>query len=110
MLDTGLMLRSPEGRAWGVHLKLPVSVGWTEFDLGEGVSLDQLTTLAVVPTAEFIVPMNDKWTLLPFVGAGAAWQTGANELIGGTDVVGLATGGVRATRWQRFARCYWPHR
>jgi len=107
MLDPGWVLRSHERGDWGVSLQLPVSVGWTSFDLRQGLSLDQLATLAVVPTAEFVFPLSDTWTLLPFVGAGVAWQTGAAELVGDNEVIGLATGGVRATRWQHFARRYW---
>jgi hypothetical protein len=107
MLDTGFVLRSQRGRTWGAHLMLPISIGWTEFDLGAGVSLDDLATLAVVPTVEFIIPMSERWTLLPFVGAGFAWQTGASDLVGDSDVIGLATGGVRVTRWQHFARRHW---
>lgn len=60
-----------DAREWSVRYKFPVGVGFTQFDLGAG--LDNLTTLSVVPTAEFARPIGRDWTLLPFVGFGGGW-------------------------------------
>ena len=62
VLDTGIMLRSPE-EDWGAHLFFPVGIGWTEFDL-QNISLDQVSTISAIPTAEFIVPLSKHWTLM----------------------------------------------
>lgn len=105
-LESGLMLRSLAGRKWGLRLQLPFSIGLTRFDLSSGVSLDDLATLAFVPTAEFIVPLNPRWALLPFVGLGGAIQLGERELVGGSRVLGFVTGGLRVQRWQPFAERY----
>ncbi len=106
MLNTGIMLRSPE-EGWGAHLTFPVRIGWTSFDLSN-ISLDQVASLAVVPRVEFILPLDEsrRYTLLPFVGLGGALQTGDGDLIGGNDALGLATGGVQVMRWQPFAERY----
>jgi len=106
-LATGTFLVVPEDeRDWGLRLRLPLSIGWTEFDLGSGISFDQLTTVSLVPTAELVVPLDDRWTLLPFIGLGAAWLNGDTELAGGSDTLGLATGGVRAQLWQPLDERY----
>ena len=57
-LKTGIMLYSAESGNWDLRLAFPVSVGLTEFDLSSGVSLDNVATVAVVPTLEFIVPID----------------------------------------------------
>ncbi len=105
-LKTGIMLRSVEERAWGLRLNFPLSVGLTEFDLASGVSLDDVATVSVVPTAEFIIPLDNKWTLLPFVGAGGAAAVGDRETVSGESALGLVSGGLRAQRWQPFAERY----
>jgi hypothetical protein len=105
IIPTGIMLRDPEGRSWGAHLTFPVSIGLTQFDLDD-VDLDDLASLSVVPTGEFMVPIDEHWTLLPYVGAGAAWQIGEREAAQDDWLVGLARGGLRAQRWQAFAERY----
>jgi len=104
----GISLRALEGdRNWGAVLALPVSVGWTGFDLDiDDLSIGDLSTVAIVPTVEGVVPLGDHWTLLPFVGLGGAWQVGDNDLIGGDNAIGLAAAGVRATKWQPFEERY----
>jgi hypothetical protein len=106
LLDTGIMLRSPE-EGWGAHLTFPVRIGWTRFDLSN-ISLDQVASLSVVPRVEFIMPLDEsrRYTLLPFVGLGGALQAGDGDLIGGNNAIGLATGGVQVMRWQPFAERY----
>lgn len=99
-LKTGIMLRAAEKRSWGLRLSFPLSVGLTEFDLASGVSLDDVATISVVPTAEFIIPLDNKWTLLPFVGAGGAAAIGDREAVSGESALGLVSGGLRAQRWQ----------
>jgi hypothetical protein len=104
VLGTGFMLRSPD-QGWGAHLMVPVGIGLTQFDLAD-ISLDQVASVAVVPTLEFLVPLDDRWTLMPFAGLGGAVQVGDGDLIGGRRTVGLLTGGVRAMRWEPFAERY----
>ena len=106
VLDTGIILRPPKD-GWGAHLTFPVGIGWTTFDLSN-ISLDQVATVSVVPTVEFIVPLDEgeRWTLLPFVGLGGAVQFGDNDLIGNKNLIGLLNGGVQLMRWQPFAERY----
>ena len=107
MLDTGMEIRSIEGKSWGLHLMLPVTLGITAFNLSDAFSLDNVATIGIVPTAEFLIPMNEYWTLQPYLGAGAGWQTGSAELEGGTNLIGLYTAGLRTTRWEGIWKRYW---
>jgi hypothetical protein len=100
-MSKGIVLRNPEENPWGAHLLLPVSIGLTEFEFGE-FSLDNLTTISVVPTVEALFPLGSRWYIGPFVGLGLAAQLGAGDLVGDDDVVGLATGGLRAEAWYPF--------
>jgi len=100
MVDAGFMLREVKD-GWGAHLFFPIGVGFTEFDLSN-IALDQLATLAVVPTLELIVPLEERWVLLPSVGLGGAWQLGDNELIGSNHAIGLATASLQTMWWHPF--------
>lgn len=105
-LKTGIMLRSVEERNWGLRLNFRFSVGLTEFDLASGISLDDVATVSLVPTAEFIIPLDNKWTLLPFVGAGGAAVLGDREAVSGESALGLVSAGLRTQWWQPFAERY----
>jgi len=105
-LETGLMLRSIDDGNWGLRVAFPVSIGLTDFDLDTGISLDNLATVSVVPTLEFIVPIDDRWTLLPFVGVGGAVALGEQAATSGENAIGLMNGGLRIQRWQPFAERY----
>jgi len=105
-LKTGLMLYSAEDGAWDLRLAFPFSVGLTSFDLDTGVSLDNVATVSVVPTLEFIVPLDRKWTLLPYAGIGGGAAVGDHKPVSGEGVLGLVSGGVRVQRWDPFAARY----
>lgn len=106
MLTQGIVLRDHHGKSWGASLLLPINIGITSFTLDGSFSLSSLSTLGIVPTAEFIIPINDRWTMQPFAGLGVAWTTGADEAIG-SKFMNLATAGLRMTRWQNFSDRYW---
>ncbi len=105
-LKTGIMLRSAESGNWDLRLTFPFSVGLTEFDLDAGIDLDSVSTVSVVPTLEFIVPIDNRWTFLPFAGAGGAAAVGDRKTTSGESSIGILTGGLRAQRWQPFADRY----
>jgi hypothetical protein len=105
-LQTGFMLHSAESGNWDLRLAFPFSIGLTEFDLDTGIDLDNVSTVSVVPTLEFIVPVTDRWTFIPFAGAGGAVAVGERDAVSGQSTVGILTGGLRAQRWQPFAGRY----
>jgi hypothetical protein len=105
-LKTGFMLHSAESGNWDLRLAFPFSVGLTDFDLDVGIDLDSVSTVSVVPTLEFIVPINEKWAFLPFAGAGGAAAVGDRKTVSGQSTIGILTGGLRAQRWQPFADRY----
>ena len=86
--------RPSTGRDWSVRYKFPVVIGYTDFDFGEGEAFESLTTLAIVPTAEFMRPIDCEWTLIPFVGVGGGW------LIDSDVGILIVTTGLRA-EWTR---------
>jgi len=105
-LKTGIMLHSAETGNWDLRLEFPVSLGLTQFDLGSGVGLDNVSTISVVPTLEFIVPIDDRWTLLPFGGVGGAAALGDRKAVSDENFLWLVTGGLRVQRWQPLADRY----
>ncbi len=105
-LQTGIMLRSPEGRRWGLRLAFPAAVGLTDFDLKTGFSYDNVTTVSVVPTLEFIVPINDSWTVLPYFGFGAAGAVGDHKPVSGENLLSVVSTGMRLQRWRPFGERY----
>ncbi len=105
-LKTGIILRSAKSGNWDLRLTFPFSIGLTEFNLDAGIDLDSVSTVSVVPTLEFIVPVDEKWTFLPFAGAGGAAAVGDQKPVSGESTIGILTGGLRAQRWQPFAERY----
>ena len=67
------------------------------------INLDSLATVAVAPPAEFVVPIDNRWPLLPYLGAGGIAAVGERKAVGEESALGLITGGVRAERWQPLA-------
>ena len=71
VIGPDLPVDNPEG--WRVRFKLPVSFGVFDFEADDPefgrIDIDQYT-LAVVPGVELQVPVNDRWTLKPFVDLG----------------------------------------
>lgn len=81
-------------REWSIRYKLPVLVGVADFDTVADASLDSLSFLAVVPTVEFVRPLDREWTLIPFLGLGAGM------LFDGDDAIAILTMGLRG-EWTR---------
>ncbi|TVM02407.1 MAG: hypothetical protein CV087_09630, partial [Candidatus Brocadia sp. WS118] len=72
-LSVSIRLLSSEERGWGLWLRLPVTLGFYNFkveDVLESGLPDNLSTLALVPTAEFYIPARKNWWLGPFGGLG----------------------------------------
>ena len=67
-------VREKEQHGWGLRLRVPVTFGVRNFDDDPISALDEIKTLSVVPTAEFELPMDDTWTLIPFAGAGVSHE------------------------------------
>ena len=60
-------------RTVGIEMRFPVTVGLDHFpldDLGGSVNPKNLANVSVTPSIYFEIPMNERWTLLPFVAAG----------------------------------------
>jgi hypothetical protein len=66
-------------RIIGMELRIPVTVGLNHFpldDLPGSVDPANLANVSVTPSIYFDVPVNDRWTLRPFIAAG--WGTVLN--------------------------------
>lgn len=100
--DVGYTLRSLEDSTWGLRLRFPFAIGINDFD--SDLSLDQLTTVSFVPLLEAPVALDERWTVLPYVGLGAAYQNGDEDLVGENRYLGLFRSGVRAHRWSPFGK------
>jgi hypothetical protein len=87
-------MRSIEENDWGVRLKFPISFGVYNFDfpdIVDGISSDRLKTLAFVPAVEFLVPLNERWTLKPYqdLGLGKDFEGGDLFLLSTTGLKGI---------------------
>lgn len=100
--DPGIVLREPGDQGWWLRARLPFALGLTDFDLDDGLSIDKLTTVSLVPTVEMPWVVSERWTVVPYIGLGAAYQTGSVALVGDNEWLGLAQVGVRGSRWQTF--------
>jgi hypothetical protein len=107
MLDEGVVLSPHTDGSWGAQLWFPTTVSWTRFDFESGISVDDLAVLALQPTLELVIPLSDTWTLLPYFGPGVALQNGGEELAADNTLLGIVSGGLRATRWQRTGSRAW---
>jgi hypothetical protein len=88
------MLRSPEEHPWGLRLRVPISMGVYGLELGdllEDFDLDRVKVLTVVPALEFLIPLNEHWTLKPRqdLGLGKDFHGGELILIAATGVQGV---------------------
>jgi hypothetical protein len=92
-LPIGYSPRSIEDDGWGLKLSFPVSFGFHELTaetaLG-GELRENVGTVAAVPGAEFRLPVGSRWTLRPFVEAGAG-----KDMEGG-EYAWIYSGGLNA--------------
>jgi hypothetical protein len=67
-------LRSLEEHPWGLRLYIPLSLGTTRIDAVKDFDefFEQISSVALVPGVEFLVPVGDRWVMKPFgeVGVG----------------------------------------
>lgn len=66
-------------RTIGIEIRIPITVGLDHFpldDLPGSVDPENLANVSVTPSVYFDIPINERWTLLPFVAAG--WGTVLN--------------------------------
>jgi hypothetical protein len=94
--------RSLEEHPWGLKLRLPISLWLYSVDLPdflEGLNLDNVSAIALVPEAEFRIPVSRRWMLKPYVKAGVAKDFAGGDLIfvGGTGLKGLYTHPLKTT-------------
>jgi hypothetical protein len=85
-------VRPVEERSWGLRFRVPITFGVTHFDLGDTVPFDNLKALTVLPTVDVHIPLDDAWTLRPFVGVGGGWEfeTGRSAWLGTAGVIAEA--------------------
>jgi hypothetical protein len=68
-------LRAASAERWAVHLTLPVSVAFAEFDL-ENFDLGKVRAqgLSVLPGIEVEIPLAEDWRLRPYANLGGGWE------------------------------------
>ena len=75
-------LRERSDDQWGLTLKLPVSLGFYDFDfddvLDQGLP-DRVSTISVLPGLELDKYITPRWLLRPYFAAGAGWEIGGDE-------------------------------
>ncbi len=92
----GYTLISPEGRPWGLRLRLIVYAGIYDLNFADAVDLDvRFQSLAATPGVEFLVPVGKGWTLKPFTEIGYAWNFD-QDVAFGVWSIGMRT----LTEWQ----------
>lgn len=92
--------RSLEKHPWGLKLRLPISLWLYNVNLPDFLEgLDSLRAVALVPEAEFRIPVSRRWMLKPYVKAGVAKDFAGGDLIfvGGTGLKGLYTHPLKTT-------------
>lgn len=104
----GIVVHGSDDADWWLRLRLPVSFGLTDVDIGRDLSveLETTTTISVVPTLEGAIVLDRRWTLVPYAGFGAAYQYEGGQLAGDDPWVWLARGGLRAHYWKPFGERY----
>jgi hypothetical protein len=69
-------------RTIGWRLRVPIAIGFQEFDIGDpngALQSDNLSTLSVVPGFEFDIPLNERWSLKPLAYLGRGEQLDGGE-------------------------------
>lgn len=76
------ILRPHEERSWGMDFKVPVSIGFFNYDFEDDLPSGELPTsfdtVTVLPGVEFRVPMTETWSLHPFIDVGAGRNFGTD--------------------------------
>ncbi len=78
----------------GLRIRLPVTVGFVDFDLPEVIDPDlpdRFETFTFVPGIQYIYQATDKWSLSPFIdfGLGYDFQTNNNAYVYGAGINSL---------------------
>ncbi len=69
-------------RAIGTYFKLPVSVGLDQFEFDDAldaVDVDNVSFLSINPGVDVEIPINDVWSLRPYVSIGHGQALGSSE-------------------------------
>ncbi|HEX7248887.1 MAG TPA: hypothetical protein VF262_00735, partial [Burkholderiales bacterium] len=73
-------LRPASTERWGIHLTLPVTVAFAEFDLDDfNLGKVRAQGLTVLPGIEAEILLQDNWTVRPFVNVGGGWEFETNN-------------------------------
>ncbi len=103
-------LISPEGRSWGLRLRLILYAGIYDLNYTETQNFKiQFESLAATPGVEFLVPVGKGWTLKPFTEIGYAWDFD-QDLGLGVWSIGMRTlteWERRAVRWRLGTKIQW---
>lgn len=81
-LGFGVGLRPVEGHRWGLRLRVPLTFGFYDFNLASVLETglpDGLATVAVAPELRFEIPMNERWSLMPFGALGVGHDFSAHR-------------------------------
>jgi len=90
-IPVGYTLIPPEGRPWGLRLRLIIFTGVYDLDLISKPEFDlRFSYLAATPGVEFLVPVGGGWTLKPFTELGYA-RDFDNHLDFGIWSIGMRT-------------------
>jgi len=83
-INPSFRLRSEEGRAWGVSLWIPITLGFFDFKLEdlyppEFRIPERIASVSIAPGVLFRVPIRDNWMLFPFTFFGPAKDLESKE-------------------------------
>jgi len=97
----GFTLRSDWTGGLGLELRIPVTFGFYDFELGDALESglpDRLATLAIVPELRSVFAVAENWRLVPFVAAGVGrdFSEGRANYILAAGSRSLATFGWRS--------------
>jgi hypothetical protein len=93
----GYTLIQPEGRSWGLRLRLIVYAGIYDLSFANAANLDvRFQSMAATPGVEFLLPVGKGWTLKPFTEIGYA-RDFEQDVGFGVWSVGMRT----LTEWQK---------
>jgi hypothetical protein len=93
----GYTLIPPDGRPWGLRLRLIVYAGIYDLNFANAVDLNlRFQSLAATPGVEFLIPVGKGWTLKPFTEIGYA-RNFDQDVHFGVWSIGMRT----LTEWQQ---------